>query len=64
MSSAPAPVAALERTAKAEIAYYESHYDAEVLSNKLPPMNVSAQPVPAVAAHSPLTPLMAMASMA
>ena len=27
-------VAALERTAKAEIAYYKSHYDAKVLSNK------------------------------
>ena len=27
-------IAALERTAKAEIAYYKSHYDAKVLSNK------------------------------
>ena len=27
-------VAALERSAKAEIAYYKSHYDAKVLSNK------------------------------
>jgi PsbP-like protein len=27
-------VAALERTAKAQIAYYKSHYDAKVLSNK------------------------------
>ena len=27
-------IAAIERTAKAEIAYYKSHYDAKVLSNK------------------------------
>ena len=33
MPAAAAP-SALERSAKAEIAYYKSHYDAKVLSNK------------------------------